>query len=437
MKNQKQAFELITKTLKNKKNVVNTLVTKLHVPASEAKEFLKAYKGQNELKETKGDKVKWDQKKDEATINAEGSIKTLEEILIESKVDLNIWVVESYQITKWDMGRKDISKSIKYTNGTINGFTKDSGQVNVKQLYRIMVKLKRKVGINVAKELLEFFKKDLAEFINPDKWFSIIPAVSSNINKKYCLELAIPDLHIGKLGWAPETNGFNYDSSEAIKVFELAVKDLLNKAPLEQVDTILLPCGSDFFHTDNAKDETTSGTYVGTDSRWQKVFMKGCNLLTKVITELAFDKKVIVPIIPGNHDFEKSFFLGEYLKAFFQNHPNVEINNTPTTRKYFRYGATLLGFTHGSEEKHSTLPLILATERANDWSQTQFREVHVGHLHKESNDEYQGVKVRFLPSLCSADAWHTKSGYVGSIRAATAFLWDFNKGLEAQYYFNL
>lgn len=427
MTDQEQAFEVIKKARKNKVSKI----TALQKAGFEIKKIqgyidqeLIEYNNKNlkynppqEITEKKSS-IKYEEKDNAATLNSKGSIRTLEELLEEAKVDLNIWTVDRHQINKWEMGAKD-----------------SDGEIVVTPLWQVKAWLKKKQGVEDATELLEFFKKELAANINNERWNDVEETVVGD--KPYCLELAIPDLHLGKLGWSSETGSDNYDSNEAVRIFELAVKDLISKAPMDQVEQILFVLGNDFYHTDNAKDETTSGTYVGTDSRWQKTFMKGCTLLTEVISRLAIDRQVIVPIVPGNHDFERSFYLGEYLKAFFHAHPNVKIDNTPTARKYFRYGNTLIGFTHGNEEKHSTLPLILATERPVDWSETRFREWHVGHLHKESNNEYAGVKVKFLAALCPSDSWHAKKGYIGSTRSATAFLYHYDKGLEAQYYFNI
>jgi hypothetical protein len=369
-----------------------------------------------------------------ATLEVVSSIRSVDQLLAEAKVDLTVWAVESHQITSWEQGRKDIQKDMTYTDGVSNGSVKDSGKVNVQSLFRVAIKLKKIAGAETTKGLVEFFKQEMAKA--PEvKWSHVTEKLVDK--NRYCLELAIPDVHLGKMSWAPETGGSSYDSSEAIRLFEIAVSDLVSKAPMHKVDTILFPVGSDFYNADNLRDETTSGTYVGSDTRWQKVFTRGCSLLTKVISSLAEDRKVIVPCINGNHDFERSFYLGEYLKAFFRNHPNVTIDNSPTTRKYFRYGTTLIGMTHGNEEKQSTLPLILATERPADWAATTHREWHLGHLHTESNKEYNGVKVRFLPAICPADSWHAKRGYVGTIRAALGFLYSFERGLEAQFYHNV
>lgn len=414
MIDQAKAFELIEKAQKYKKNRY-TYLDKI-CTASESSKWVNLYIDKNSLILKSDKNVIYTENENVATIESK-QIKTVDELLSIAKVDLNIWSVDHFIVNKWANASKDKSEEIIVTD-----------------LFQVKVWLKKKVAADTTKELIEWFKTEVANFAPKNKWNDI--KLIKN-NKKYCLELAVPDLHLGKMAWSLETLGENYDSNEAVLIYEKAIIDLISKAPMDQVNHILLPVGSDFYNSDNARDETTAGTYVGSDNRWQKVFRKGTELLIKIITKLAQTHKITIPIVQGNHDWEKSFYLGEVLAATFKNHPNVIINNSPAPRKYFRFGANLIGFTHGSEEKISNLPLILATECKNDWSETKFREIHVGHMHKESNNEYQGIKVRFLPSLCSADSWHSKKGYVGTIRSAIGFLWDFDKGLEAQLYFNV
>jgi len=129
--------------------------------------------------------------------------------------------------------------------------------------------------------------------------------------------------------------------------------------------------------------------------------------------------------IPGNHDFERSFYLGKYLSAWFNNDPQVSVDTHASPRKYYRFGNVLLGFTHGSEEKESSLPMIMATDIHSKpmWSETKFHEWHVGHIHRKRNVIYDinktrelnedlGVTVRYLSSLTGTEEWHHKKGFV-------------------------
>jgi len=94
----------------------------------------------------------------------------------------------------------------------------------------------------------------------------------------------------------------------------------------------------------------------------------------------------------------------------------------------------MIGMTHGNEESQRDLPTIMATEEPKMWSETMFREWHVGHFHKKkqtnyiAGDTFGGVIVRILPSISGTDAWHYKKGYVHSFRTGEAIIWDKNEG---------
>ena len=132
------------------------------------------------------------------------------------------------------------------------------------------------------------------------------------------------------------------------------------------------------------------------------------------------------------------FMMGEILESYFHNIKNVEIDNTPTLRKYVQFGKCGFQYTHGNEEKHGDLGLIFATEQPHLWAATEFRFAKLGHFHKSktinytSVDSYQGFQVQILPSLSGSDFWHSKKGYI-SQKQAKAFLYDPEKGEIANY----
>lgn len=255
------------------------------------------------------------------------------------------------------------------------------------------------------------------------------------------LELAVFDLHIGKLAWSEET-GEDYDMQIAIKRYKDAIRELISRVDMDTIDRILLPIGNDMINVDSKSNMTTSGTPQSCDSRFAKMFRAAKTLMIDTITELSSLKIVDVVIIPGNHDEVSMFTLGEVLDAWFHNNQNVKVYNSPNLRKYYAYGSCMIMFTHGDKEKHSDLGMIAATEQPSMWACTKYREVHLGHLHKSKSmsylgvDEYQGFKVRILPSLSGTDAWHASKGYI-SQKSAQAFVWNKDKGLISNHFYNV
>ena len=273
-------------------------------------------------------------------------IRTLEDLLVLAQVDTRVWFVERHVINKYEMGVK-------------NPVT---GEVTVQELLQIKAWLKRRTAeLNIEKlmgSLLEDFKAAAPAqpaIVRP-------PAIGPRAGM---LEVSIMDLHLGKRAWGEET-GRDYDPEIAQRMFWTALEDLIAKASSCAVEEILFVCGNDFFNTDNLGRTTTQGTLQDEAIPWQQSFVLGVNLLVQAIERLRRVAKVKVVMVQGNHDTQRVFFLGSVLAARFSQTADVHVDNSPTQRKYVHYGANLIGFTHGSCERHPNLPLLMATERAQE-----------------------------------------------------------------------
>lgn len=296
-------------------------------------------------------------------------IRTLEDALAYAEVDLDIWEVDRCVINKWEMGAKN----------AIN-------ELIIKPLWQVKVWLKRIVPDSTEealKQILDDIKKHA-----PIYTYNRRKPISGS---KHLYEIAIFDFHFSMFCWEEEV-GENYDTDIALQLYSDAIADLLDKVQHISIDRILLPTGNDFLHTDNMFNTTTAGTHQDIDTRWQRAFRKSREMLVEAIDRLATVAPVTIPIIPGNHDWEKMFYLGEVLSAWYANNKRVMVDNTPDPRKYYRYGKNLIGFTHGKYEKEASLPLIMAKERPEDWSQTDFQEWHIGHWHRKGENRYMRAR---------------------------------------------
>lgn len=266
------------------------------------------------------------------------------------------------------------------------------------------------------------------------------PYLPGNTTRTQLVELDFFDLHLGKRSWEEET-GENYDLDIAVKRCKFALEKLISRIDCSKVERILLPTGNDMCHVDNKMGTTTAGTPVDADSRFGLMFKTAKELVIDTITRLSSIAPVDVVIVPGNHCEATIFTLGEVLSAWYRDDSRVTVNNSPKLRKYYQYGTSMIMLTHGDKEKHQELGLIAAHEESKMWSDTKFREVHLGHFHKSKSiayttgDEYPGFKVRILPSLSASDAWHYSQGYI-SMKGAKAFVWDKEEGLITEHTYN-
>lgn len=288
---------------------------------------------------------------------------------------------------------------------------------------------KKVVEISTKTEF-EALKAEFKAFVKP-----LQPKTTPKDNRgEILLEIAAMDLHFGKLGW-DEDCGENYDSKIAAVRFTAAIRGLVEKAQRQgKINRILFPAGNDYLHIDTSEQTTTLGTRQDADSRFSRIFREGRKLLVETIEYLKTIAPVDVVICVGNHDSNSMFHLGDALECWFHADPLVTVDNAPALRKYYRYGNTIIGFTHSDKEKLKDLPLLGATERRKDWSECAFKEWHTGHRHGEACSEEKGVKTRTISSLSGNDFWHFNQGYVGNIKAAEGFLFHKEDGLTAHLY---
>lgn len=328
-------------------------------------------------------------------------IKTVEQLLEYAEVDTDIWEVSKFVVNTWG--------SETYP------------------CYQCKAWLQRKTKEIDLKKQIEYFKESAKK--HAPKYKKIVHDIKSD----NMLEIAIPDFHFGQLSWKEETGGENYDIKIATKLYIDAITYILQNAKIYNPSKIVFIIGSDFFNVNSMMNQTAAGTVQDEDGRWQKTYTYGRELVVKAIDICREVADVDVIVIYGNHDFERSFYLGDSLWCWYNNCNNVTVNNEPLPRKYFKWGKCLIGSTHGDKEVRGSLPMLMATEARHLWKDVKFCEWHTGHKHIKNKKEIKTVdenvtmRERIIPSLCPIDAWHSLKGY-NHIREAQGFIWNKEKG---------
>jgi hypothetical protein len=323
--------------------------------------------------------------------------------------------VDRWLCNKWEVGMR-IGKT----------------ETKVQPLWQVKVWLKRNTDVI---ELNDLKQRIIAEIKKESK--SVPKIIIKKYEKPCLLVVDIPDLHFDKLAWHKET-GKDWDIKISSAAFLTTIDDLISKASVYNVDRILFPVGNDLFNADTIDNLTTHGTKQIVDGRWKKAFPMARKLMIIAIEKLAQIAPVDVIIITGNHDEQKTFYLGDSLECWFHNNKNVSVDNSPKKRKYYDYGNTLIGYTHGKDEKVDRLPMILANEAKEQFSKTNYHEWHLGDKHHKKDikftptEEVDGIIIRFLSSLTALDEWHYSKGYL-SKQAGQGFIYDKKNGWVCQF----
>jgi len=344
--------------------------------------------------------------------------KNIEEHMAQFGIDTDVWEAVTVDTNNWQ--------------GFAKTGVKGDECLQKVDLYQIKVKWRARPGVRTSREIID----KIIEGKRPRFPKFNIKKVSAQPG---LLALNIPDLHLGKLAWEPET-GSSYDSATACEMFTDAFMDLGTQASKEKIGNVLFTVGNDFLNVDQTVGgagqggATTRGTVQDEDSRWQKSFERGVFLLINRLEDLLkmFPKTNIhVKVVPGNHDTQRIYYVGVALMVHFANHPRVHVDNSPSTRKFFdgnQWGCPVaLMMLHGDKEKPNSYPALMASRF--DLRQYKAREVYVGHLHHQrgqSFDTYTEIGqliARWFPSLSAPDAWHAAQGYMLSQRAAQGLIY--------------
>lgn len=380
--------------------------------------------------------------------------KTVEEISEELDVSIktvknNIWILKKDEeslklrekIVETDKSKSitlDIDSNTDSEELNIESLTKKLGiDTNVWQASQI---IGNQWGKN--KQLkIKFDKKET--YLLQEAVESLIKKIDSKeiVHPKYTytkdndvlLEISIYDHHFGKLAHKSET-GEDYDLKIAQELYFEAVNTILKRASGHKLDRVLLPIGQDLFHVNNEISTTEGGTFQDTDSRLSKIFETVQETLIACIDSIIKVCPVDVVYIPDNHGPLNSYFMTKVLEAYYKGNDSVNVDSSPKSRKYYRYGETLIGMTHGHMEKADILPLTMACEAKYDWCETKFHEIHCGHFHKKAEKHYNtadslgDVVLRYLPSLAGSDKWHVSKAFGVTRKFCECYLYDKENG---------
>lgn len=220
----------------------------------------------------------------------------------------------------------------------------------------------------------------------------------------------IGDLHAGMLSWPAETGeDWNLELTERIQCGAMA--ELVARAPACHHATIINL--GDWLHADNMEGVTSrSGHSLDLDGRYAKMIGVGVKVMRQCIeSALAKHAEVRVLNIVGNHDDTGALFLAVCLSHVYEDEPRVTVDTSPAPAMYFRHGKTFVGCHHGHSIKADKLPGVMATDRPQDWGETEHRYWWVGHIHHQSVKDYAGVTVESFRTLAAKDAYATWGGY--------------------------
>ena len=309
-----------------------------------------------------------------------------------------------------------------------NSKWQQGSKVGAKDLYSSKIVVKPIDRLISDKEIEEHFKNFIP------KKYKIYKDKDYNCFGKSLLVIPLMDVHFGRFGSELEL-GTDYNLDIAKNDIINGLQNYLSKINIKDFGKVLLIIGQDFFNSSSTGYTSSQRHKQDNCCNFRDMFIKGSELLIEIINMFNAYTSVKVMCIEGNHAREEEIMLFQLLKAWYRNDEDVNIDATPSPRKYFLWGKNLIGSTHGSDEKERIFGLM-PQECPTLWGDTDYHCYIVGHLHHYKVEEKNGVDVFVVPALCKNDSWTNKVGYKAK-RRTIAFIFDYNEGLIQQNYINL
>ena len=361
-------------------------------------------------------KIEKDFEEDKGVITTKSlSIRTVKDAIEKAQVDLDVWEVYRNVINSWEV--------------TMGADKTASGRPETYTNYQVKIWLRKKIE--------DVKEKSLENIINKLNTQSLTEPKNKNNHVKKIEDtmviMGLVDSHFGMLAYNSETGEGDFDLEVAEKLYSNAVEDALDKTNNINVKKIVIPIGNDFFHINNVLNRTPKGNNpLDVSGLMSKIFQTGEMAVIKAVEKCISYAPVELIWVPGNHDPEISYFLCKVLHAYYRNNKYINVDISPKSRKFIKWGTNLIGFSHGSEEPIKNLPHIMV-DSCPEWiGKCKNREWLIGHIHKKKEMNFVGVDslgstiVRVLPSLSSIDKWHYDKGYVGKNKTMEMYAYDKN-----------
>jgi hypothetical protein len=370
-----------------------------------------------EKEDNKGEEIQYRQSeeiKSDGTVISDKLIKICES---ESKTPKSLLIAHGFD--------PDLFELIAVKNNLWHGLkTDDNGDRLIMYQSKLTAKPKSSAQLTFT---------DIDNFFNnyTNKNYFAEPRKNIGEDGDKILEIDLADTHIG-------SRSFDKNSSQTIlDNFRYTIENIYNKCKYKELSKIyLIPLG-DIFHFDNAKTTTTDGTQLDSNGMiYPEIFDVGASLFIEAIDMLSNLAPLETVYIGGNHDKTFGYFLIKSLEYYYRLDDNITVDSSHLTRKFRKFGNSLVGFCHGDMPKNN-ISTWLKTEARKEWGETKFGECHAGHFHSQTTIEQDGLIVRYLPSMGMTDGWHYDKGYVSSVKSTVSFLWDKTNGLEEMWFTNI
>jgi hypothetical protein len=220
----------------------------------------------------------------------------------------------------------------------------------------------------------------------------------------------IADAHVGMVAWGRET-GEDYDTNLASARITDWIGRCIAASPAS--GTALILDVGDLMHADDQTNQTPRSKHVlDVDTRhYRTIEVTIAALATSVQLALMKHAKVIVRILPGNHNPHSYMAIMFALAERYREEPRVEVQKVPGEFFMMEFGKVMVAAHHGDKAKADRLVHYVADQYAEAWGRTKHRYLFTGHLHHHKSQDIGGITWEQLRAVTARDAYAVSHAY--------------------------
>lgn len=279
-------------------------------------------------------------------------------------------------------------------------------------------------NITPEEEKLDKFTEFLIDYKTTHR-----PIYTSQELKKFStLLINKQDIHFNK--YSVEGDNDIHDRFEA---YERSVSETVATAlfPGHYLQKIVYVIGSDCFNS-----EWTGSTVKGTPQNnilpYHVTFQLICDHETKIINNLLlFAEEVEVIYLGGNHDRHVSWHMASWLKAYYGNQKNLNIDISMEYTKFRSIYDSAVCLNHGDAQKQERLAANFPILYKKGFAEANFWYCITGDRHVESTKQVGAIKCYQIPLQSKAVSdWDSQQGYTTSPAEMLSFVFREGKGIH-------
>lgn len=267
----------------------------------------------------------------------------------------------------------------------------------------------------------EFIKtyKSPHQIINKFSWNTLDNEGILLINKQ--------DSHLNKYS----INGGNDILDRFQEYYDALVATLTKSSMCCNLSKVIYVIGSDQFNSEWT-NTTTKGTPQQNILPYHVSFQLVCDQETKIInTLLKYADNVEIVSLVGNHDQYVSWHMVSWLKAYYKDQDNLEIDITPDFTKFRSIYDSAVCLNHGDAQKPERLATNFPHLYKRGFAEANHWFIITGDKHTEQTKQIGGIKFYQIPVQSKAvSEWDSKNGYTTTKAEMISFLFEKGKGIS-------